>query len=282
MNAPVIVDSHVHLWNPNPFRYAWLDALPALNRAMSSVELKAASDSTSVQKFIFVECGCDPSQCAAEVDWVVTLAEQEPRLKGIVAHAPLEKGLAASADLELLAARPLVKGIRRNLQAEKNDFWNQSGLQEGLKLLPAFNFTFDLCVRADQLPLARELVQQLPEVTFVLDHFGKPAVRDGNFKPWARDLQALAKLPNVACKISGLTTEADWSHWKAANLAPYFEHALACFGPSRVLFGSDWPVATLATTYEVWIETVMKLVSGISESEMKQLFQTNAERIYRV
>ncbi|HWD92136.1 MAG TPA: amidohydrolase family protein [Verrucomicrobiae bacterium] len=282
MKAPVIVDSHVHLWNPGKFRYAWLDALPALNRPLCPADLKAAGDSAPVQKFIFVECGCDASQCAAEVDWVATLVTEEPRLKGIVAHASLEKGLAARADLESLAGRPLVKGVRRNLQAENDDFWNRPGLLEGLKLLPGFNFTFDLCVRASQLPIVLKLVRQAPEVTFVLDHFGKPAVRNGSFEPWAHDLRTLAEMPNVVCKISGLITEADGSRWTPADLAPYFEHALECFGPSRVLFGSDWPVVTLAATYEVWVETVMKLVDRISETERKQLFQTNAERIYRV
>ena len=281
-NAPTIVDTHVHLWKPTRFRYAWLDDLPLLNRPMLPSDLTTAIGPADVQKFIFVECGCDASQSLAETDWITELAEAEPRLKGIIAHAPLERGKSARADLEALGRRPLVKGVRRNLQGETNEFLKRPEFIEGLKLLPEFGFTFDLCIRADQLTAAAELVRGAPQVTFVLDHFGKPAVRNKGFEPWARNLQALAALPNVVCKISGLATEANWTNWQSEDLEPYFDHALACFGLPRVMFGSDWPVATLATTYERWIETVLELVPNANDRERTQLFQTNAERIYRV
>jgi L-fuconolactonase len=278
----VIVDAHVHLWNPGQLRYAWLDDLAALNRPMLPADLANASAAADVRKFIFVESGCDASQSLAEVDWITDLAKVEPRLKGIIAHAPLEHGSAVRADLELLASRPLVKGVRRNLQGESDDFLRQPALIEALKILPEFSSTFDICVRADQLPAATELVRHAPQVQFVLDHCGKPAVRDKNFKPWAHHLRELAMFPNVFCKISGLATEADWNSWRSEDLQPYFEHALACFGPQRVLFGSDWPVATLATSYERWIETVLEMIPNLNEHERTQLFQTNAERIYHV
>lgn len=281
-NVSSIVDAHVHLWDPERFRYPWLEGLPLLNHAFMPEELMAGSISSGVGKFVFVECGCEPSQNLAEADWVTTLAQTRSELKGIVAHAALERGQAALSDLKQLATHSLVKGIRRNLQGESNDFLRQPGLIEGLKLLPQFGFTFDLCIRPDQLAAAHELVERVPEVTFVLDHFGKPPVRNKGFEPWARDLRELATAPNVVCKISGLTTEADWKEWKVADLEPYFDHALACFGLQRVLFGSDWPVATLATSYERWIETVLKLMPFANEKELAQLFQTNAERIYRV
>jgi L-fuconolactonase len=194
----------------------------------------------------------------------------------------LERGEAVREDLEILSRHPLVKGVRRNLQGEPVDFLKQPGFIEGLKILPEFEFTFDLCVRAYQLPAATQLVRSLPQVTFVLDHFGKPSVRDNSFEPWASHLRALAEAPNVVCKISGLTTEANWTDWRPEDLAPYFNHTMACFGPQRLMFGSDWPVATLATSYDRWIETVLKLVPNINEPELAQLFQTNAERIYRV
>ena len=280
--APIIVDAHVHLWNPELFRYAWLGDLPALRRPMLPAELGKASQSADVRKFVFVECGCESSQNLGEVDWVSSLAEAEPRLKGIVAHAALERGKSVREDLEILARHPLVKGVRRNLQGEAVDFLKQPGLIEGLKILPEFGFTFDLCVRAEQLSTVMQLVRSVPDVTFVLDHFGKPAVRDSAYEPWARDCGALAEAPNVFCKISGLTTESHWTDWQPADLAPYFNHALACFGANRVIFGSDWPVATLATSYDRWVETVLELVPNANERERSQLFQTNAERIYRV
>ncbi|HEX4262884.1 MAG TPA: amidohydrolase family protein [Verrucomicrobiae bacterium] len=281
-DVPIIVDSHVHFWDPGKLRYAWLDGLPVLNRPMLPTDLANASASLRLSKFIFVESSCDASQSLAEVNWITGLAETEPRLKGIVASAPLERGKAARADLESLARHPLVKGVRRNLQGEGKDFLKRPELIEGLNLLPEFGFIFDLCVRADQLPMVNELVRSLPQVTFVLDHFGKPAVRNRSYDPWARDIRALADLPNVSCKISGLTTEADWAKWRNEDLEPYFKHALDCFGFDRILFGGDWPVATLATSYHRWVETVLALVPDASDRERTQLFQTNAERIYRV
>ena len=278
-----IVDSHVHLWNPAQLRYEWLDGLPALNRALVPADYAAASATANVSKFIFVECGCNPAQSLAEVDWASSLAKAEPRFKGIVAYAPLENGEAVRPDLEKLAGRPLVKGVRRNLQGERDlEFCLQPAFVTGVGLLAHFDFTFDVCVRHEQLRSVAELARHVPQVTFVLDHFGKPAVRGKTFEPWATDLKTLAALPNVVCKISGLTTEADWKTWQTADLKLYFEQALECFGFDRILFGSDWPVATLATSYRRWLETVWTFVSRAPATDRAGLFQTNAERIYRV
>jgi L-fuconolactonase len=283
MSPSSIVDSHVHFWNPENFRYPWLDALPALNRPFLPENYAAASSTADVGRFIFVECGCEPAQSLAEVDWSSALAKQEPRLRGIVAEASLEKGGAVRDDLEQLAQRPLVKGVRRNLQDESAaDFCLRPEFIAGVQHLAEFGFTFDLCIRHEQLRSVAELVRRVPRVVFVLDHFGKPEVRNGKIEPWATDLNKLAALPNVVCKISGLTTEADWQKWQPADLKFYFDRAWECFGPDRVLFGSDWPVATLATDYERWIETVQNLVSSAGESVQAKLFKTNAERIYRV
>jgi len=216
---PAIVDSHVHLWNPAKFRYAWLDGLPALNRAFQPSDFAAASASAEVSKIIFVECGCDPAQSLAEVDWISTVAKSEARLKGIVAHASLERGQAVRSELETLASRPLVKGVRRNLQSEPEaEFCLRSRFLSGVRLLAELVLTFDLCLRQEQLPAAAELARRVPEVTFVLDHLGKPDVRNQSFQPWANDLDALAALPNVMAKVSGLTTEANWHNWQPAEL----------------------------------------------------------------
>ncbi len=281
-DLPPIVDAHVHLWTPERFSYPWLDGIPSMRRAMLPEDYSHACRSMQTAKFIFVECGCVPSQNLEEVDWIIALEKTEPRLKGIIAQASLELVTAAHEELELLAARPLVKGVRRNLQAETEDFLKAPDFIKGLKLLPEFGFTFDLCIRSEQLPAVTEVVRRVPEVTFVLDHFGKPSVRDGCFEPWARNLRLLAAAPNVVCKISGLATEADRNGWRVADLEPYFDHALTCFGAERVLFGSDWPVSTLATSYDRWIETVLELTLFANEKERMQLFRTNAERIYRV
>jgi L-fuconolactonase len=283
MNRLSIVDSHVHLWNPAALRYAWLDGLPALNRAFLPADFATAGGNSNVSKIIFVECGCEPAQSLAEVNWISDRAKTEPRLKGIVAHASLEKGETVRADLEKLAARPLVKGVRRNLQGERDaEFCLRPQLVAGVKRLAGFGFTFDLCIRHDQLHSAAELVRRVPQVNFVLDHFGKPDVRGKCQEPWATNLKTLAAAPNVVCKISGLTTEADGKNWQPDDLRFYFATALECFGFDRVLFGGDWPVASLATTYERWLETVQKFFAFAPVADRIKLFKTNAERIYHV
>ena len=278
-----LVDAHVHLWNPRRFRYAWLDAWPALNRAFLPADFTEASATADVNKLIFVESGCDPAQSLAEVDWISDLAKAEPRLQGVVAHAPLEKGEAVRPDLEKLAHRSLVKGVRRNLQGEPDlAFCLRPELIAGIRLLADFGFSFDLCLRHEQLRHVAELTRRVPQVTFVVDHLGKPDVRGKQTGPWAADLQVLATRPNVVCKISGLVTEADWHRWHPDDLKFYFGRALECFGFDRVLFGGDWPVVTVAAGYERWLETVRSFLSGVSEVDQIKFFQTNAERIYRV
>lgn len=278
-----MVDSHVHLWNPAQFRYAWLDALPDLNRAFLPADFLAASVGASVEKFIFVECGCEPARRLAEVGWVSDLATREPRLKGMVAQAALEKGEAVRPELATLASCPLVKGVRRNLQDERDlGFCREPAFVAGVQLLAEFGFTFDVCIRHEQLAAVTELARRVPQVTFVLDHLGKPAVRGKQFEPWAADLKTLATAPNVVCKVSGLATEADWETWRPDDLKFYLGHAQECFGFGRLLFGGDWPVATLAASYQRWLETVRQFFSFAPEAGRIQLFQTNAERIYRV
>lgn len=283
MHPPVIVDAHVHWWNPAQLNYFWLKDLPALNRAFLPSDYSAASAHSNVSKIIWVECGCDPAQSLAEVDWISALAAQEPRLKAIVAHASLEKGETVRADLEHLAKRPLVRGVRRNLQGESDpEFCLRPNFIAGAARLADFGFSFDLCIRSNQLRCVTELARRVPQVSFILDHAGKPDIRNHQFEPWASDLKELAALPNVACKLSGLATEADWQHWQPDHLEFYFNHAIECFGYDRVLFGSDWPVATLATSYERWVETVQKFTTHARTADLDRLFRSNAERIYHV
>jgi len=278
-----IVDSHVHFLDPAQFRYPWLDGLPALNRPFKPADYRAACASMDVSKFIFVESGCEPVQSVAEVDWISSMAKREPWLKGIVAHASLERGEEARSELEMLASRPLVRGVRRNLQSESDpEFCLLPEFLAGVRLLGEFGFTFDLCLRHEQLLQATELARRVPEVTFVLDHLGKPDVLGKRIQPWANDLKALAALPNVMAKVSGLTTEADWHNWQPVELKPYLSHLLESFGPQRLMFGSDWPVMILATDYQRWVEAVRTQLPISKKEDWIRLFRSNAERIYRV
>jgi L-fuconolactonase len=216
------------------------------------------------------------------VAWVAGLAAADPAIRGIVAFAPLELGEAARPYLEWLSRQPLVKGVRRLIQAEAAGFAMQPDFARGVALLAEYGLSFDIAVRNDQLGEALALVRQCPGVAFVLDHIGNPDIKEGRREPWQQDLAAMAAQANVVCKVSGVATRADHQHWQAAELRPYIEYVLATFGPERVLYGSDWPVLTLAAQYEQWVAVLQEVMNTRPAAEQEKLFSENTRRVYRL
>ncbi len=257
--------------------------MPPLNRAWEPPDFSAASEGLSIEGIVFVECGREAAQNLAEAAWVTELARADSRILGIVAHAAVEIGAAVRPDLAVLARNPLVKGVRRLLQDEtESGFCLRPAFVEGVRALAEFGLSFDLCLYHPQMPDAIELVRRCPDVTFVLDHVGKPAIREGRLDPWRGHMRELAALPNVWCKISGMTTEADIGRWRSEDLRPYIDHSLECFGFTRSVYGGDWPVATLATPYSRWLGEVQAAVRGVPEEDQRDLFMRNAARCYRL
>lgn len=279
-----IVDTHLHIWDPRRIRYPWLDDTPKLNHPHLPDAYRTATAGWNIASMVFVQCEADPDLYREEVAWVTEQARAEPRIRGIVSWAPLEKGTAVRDELAALSANPLLRGIRRILQFEPDpEFCLQPDFVAGVQLLPEFGFTFDLCLKGDaQFRNALKLVGRCPDVAFIADHINKPFIREKVFEPWASYLRQLAGMPNAWCKLSGLINEAEWNGWTAQDLKPYIDHVLSCFGADRVLFGGDWPVCTLAGTYRQWLETLWEAVSGLSADEKRKLFHANAERFYRV
>jgi L-fuconolactonase len=274
-----LVDSHVHFWQPEKLHYEWLGDLPALNRPFTSDHLTIASVGLPLEKIVFVQADCDPDQALQEVSWVSDLACNEPRIVGVVAYAPLEQPDAVGY-LARLQPYPLIKGVRRLIQSEADDFAAHPYFVRGVNLLPMFNYRFDICIRHTQLPAVIVMVDQCPDVSFVLDHFGKPDIKSGQMQPWAANIRQLAAYPNVKCKLSGLVTEADWERWTRADLQPYIDVVLEHFGPQRVMFGSDWPVSTLAGTYQRWVEVAAASVAHLSADDQDRIFYRNAVDFY--
>jgi len=233
---------------------------------------------------VYVEVGVDPRQALREARHVVALAQGEPRLQAIVAAAPVERGAAIREHLDaLVALSPLIKGVRRMIQDETEpDFCLQPDFVAGVRLLAEYNLSFDLCIRHWQLPSVVELVRRCPDTAFILDHLGKPDIHHQLFDPWQADLRALAALPNVACKISGMVTEANHQAWQPADLEPFVNVVLEAFGEERVLFGSDWPVALLASSYQRWYETLEGLTRNLPVAARRRLWAENAQRFYRI
>lgn len=274
-----VTDAHFHCWDPARFRYPWLDATPALNRAYQVNDYTASASTASVARRIFVQADCDPTQARDEVSWAASL----PGIDAIVAFAPLEQGLAVLPELAWLARQPKVRGVRRFLQGERDPgFCLAPDFVSGTRALAGFGFTFDLCVTADQLPAVTELARRCPEVRFVLDHLGKPAIGSAQLEPWRHDLAGFAALPNTVAKLSGLCTEANPVAWTSADLQPFVDQAVACFGWSRLMYGSDWPVVNLAGGLGRWMTAVTALTAGASPADHRNLFHENAGRIYRL
>lgn len=275
-----LVDAHLHLWDPARFDYPWLAELPQLCRPFGPQDL--GTDGHELSAAVFVEAGRVDDHAIVEAQWIGELAEHWPVLQAIVAHAPLERGADVAGHLRQLAALPLVHGVRRNVQDEAPDFAARDSYLAGVRLLAEYDFTADLCIRHHQLPAVTELVARVPQVTFVLDHLGKPDVRAARFEPWREHLSRLAAHPNVVCKLSGLSTEAHWQDWRTEDVLPYLRHALAEFGPERCMFGGDWPVATLATGYGRWVDVVVEALAGRPATERDQVLRGTATRVYRL
>jgi L-fuconolactonase len=278
---PRLVDSHIHFWDPRVLHYDWLSELPVLNRRFTPAELAQAAANIPLEKIVFVQADCATSEMLNEVAWVSRLAASEPRIQGIVAFAPLEQ-LDARDALTMLRHNPLVKGVRRLIQTEADDFAARADFVRGVQALTDFDLPFDICIRHAQLPAVIDMVRQCPDNRFALDHFGKPPIKAGEIEPWAANLTRLAAFPNVSCKLSGLITEADHAQWTAADLQPYIDHALAVFGPERLMFGGDWPVSELAGTYARWVETAQTAVSHLSADQQDFIFYSNAVDFYRL
>ncbi len=278
-----IIDTHLHLWDPSYLRYPWLDEIPLLNRPHLLDHYNRATGDITVEKMVFLQCEVDFAQFMDEANWVSNLAQVDPRIAGMVPWAPLETGDAARAALEELAANPLVKGIRRIIQFEEDlAFCLRPDFVTGVQALADYGLSFDICINHLQLANTIQMVAQCPKVSFILDHIAKPDIKAHLFDPWRQEIKTLADFPNVHCKISGLATEADHVNWTPADLKPYIDHVIACFGFGRVLFGGDWPVATQATTYPRWVETLDWAVRDASPAERRQLFHDNAIAFYRL
>lgn len=274
------IDSHMHFWDQKVLKpYTWLHEVPSINSRHDPAVLQAEAGSDLPEKIVFVEAGAPP---LPEVRWVEKLAAAEPRIKAIVAKIAIDAGVQTTADLAALKQSPLVRGVRHHFEHDPADYCARPAFVRGVQEAAAAGFSFDLCGKHPHLPAVIELVRQCPEATFILDHGGKPGIKAGLLDPWRDHIRQLAAFPNLVCKLSGLVTEADFRTWTPAQLAPYVTHLLESFGPRRLLFGGDWPVAKLACGYLRWLETARQFTAHLPAADQAAIFSGNAARIYRI
>lgn len=275
-----IVDSHLHLWDPARLSYPWL--FDPLDRAFLPADFRAASAGVDIEALVFLECDAAIDQALAEADAVLDWAREEPRIAAMVCNAPLETGDAARPVLERLAATDKVRGVRRIYQDQPDPaYCLRPGFVAGVRALADYGLSFDLCLNHPQLQATIGLADACANVPMVLDHIAKPGIAKGLMQPWADQMCELARRENVVCKLSGVATEAG-PDWTPATLRPYIDVALECFGPSRLMFGGDWPVSTLRITYPAWVALVDEVIADLSETEQRQIFRDTARSFYRL
>lgn len=277
----MIIDSHHHLWQPEQ-GYAWLDdeSLTPIRRSFGPEELAAAVAGTGVEHTVLVEGGrCD----FGEAELLLAYARNSPLIAGVVAWAdPADPALAETlAGYRALPGGERLVGVRSQVQAEPDPgYLDRPEVRRGLREVGAAGLVFDLVVRADQIAAAARLARDLPDVRFVLDHLGKPAIRDDGFAGWVGPIGELAAQPNVCAKLSGMVTEADWESWSAEDLRPYVSAAVDAFGPDRLMYGSDWPVCLLAASYVEVKNALAEALPALSPAEQAAVYGETARRTY--
>jgi L-fuconolactonase len=261
----------------------WLDGNALLDQPYGPAEFSAHTRDVRIEAYVYLEVNVAPEYALLEARWAVDRAAEDPRLRGIVAHAPLEYGERARAYLDaLVSIDGRIKGVRRLIQNEPDrGFAARPEFVRGVQIAGEYGLSFDACVYHVQLPALIELIRQCPGTSVIVDHLAKPSIRDGLLDPWRAHMRELAGFPNVVCKLSGAVTEAR-PEWTTDDLRPYVEHVLEVFGEERVLFGGDWPVVLMASSYSGWVSALDELTRALSEMARQKLWSENARRVYRL
>jgi L-fuconolactonase len=273
----VRIDAHQHFWRYVPQHYPWItDRLSRLKRDYAPADLEPLLHSIEFDGTVAVQARQD----VEDTEYLLALAQREHFIKGVVGWVDL-----CSADLgrqlDAFARRPKLVGVRHIVHDEpEDDYMFRGDFRAGIGKLKDYGLTYDLLLFPRHLSRAIRLVEEFPEQPFILDHIAKPLMRDNVMSPWDEDLRRLAAMPNVACKLSGLVTEANWDSWQASDIWPYLDVVVGAFGPSRLMIGSDWPVCTLAADYQATMALVIDYVERCMPGNTEAIFGGNATRIY--
>ena len=271
------IDAHQHFWVYSPEDYGWIDErMDAIRRDFAPSDLRPLLDANGFDGSVAVQA----RHHLGETEYLLGLAEQDDVVRGVVGWIDL-RAADAERQLERFRSHPRFVGVRHIVQDEPDDrFLTRDAFVRGVALLG--ELTYDILVSPKQLPATLELVERFPEQRLVLDHIAKPSIARGELEPWASQIRKLAEAENVFCKVSGMVTEADWKGWTRDDFAPYLDVVFDAFGPSRIMVGSDWPVCTLAATYDQVMDIVAKYIEPLSEGDQAAVLGGTAEKFYKL
>ena len=273
------IDSHHHFWHYTTQDYGWIsDNMKVIRRDFLPADLQKEIHQAGINGVVSVQA----RQVIAETEWLLSFARQNAFIDGVVGWVPLiDAGVGAF--LDRYAAMPKLRGIRHVLHDEADDnYMLRADFNRGIDLLKKHDLRYDILIFEKHLPQTLTFVDKHPNQVFIVDHIAKPKIKEKQLQPWRDHIGELAKRQNVYCKLSGMVTEADWSGWTEGSLKPYVDTVLGAFTPKRVMFGSDWPVCLVASSYKKWVDTVTHLISKLSASEQERVMGGTAIEAYKL
>jgi L-fuconolactonase len=275
-----IVDTHQHLWDLTKFRLPWIEKGSVLARSYVSSDYAEAVKGLGVVQAVYMEVDVDPAQQTAEAQHVIALCKKGDTLTraAVISGRPASDGFGKY--IAQFKGSPSIKGVRQVLHgaSTKAGYCLQKSFIKGVQLLGEQGMRFDLCMRPGELPDATRLIDACPDTRFILDHCGNANLK--KHEQWKKDIAELAKRKNVVGKVSGIVASAAPGKWTADDLAPVVKQTMAVFGPDRVMFGGDWPVCLLASTYAQWVKALKEIVADRKPAEQRKLFHDNAVKFY--
>lgn len=272
------IDSHQHFWKFDPIRDSWIDhSMQKIQRDFLPEDLQPLLLENNFSSCVAVQA----SQSETETNFLLDLASTNEFIKGVVGWVDLlDKNCAER--LNHFSSYEKLKGFRHVVQGEPDDFMLRKDFRNGIRELKQFDYSYDILVFHRQLPAAINLVHSFPDQAFVLDHIAKPDIKSGDILSWKKNIKELAKAENVRCKISGMVTEADWNNWKSEDLNPYLDVIFENFSTSHLMFGSDWPVCSLAADYAKVVGIVEEYIQPLSIQDQNQIWYENANSFYHL
>jgi L-fuconolactonase len=273
----MIIDTHHHFWKYNLEEFGWIpEDWKNIQRDFLPSDLEEEIHSAGVDAVISVQA----RQTLEETRWLLELADKNSFIQGVVGWVPLASP-SLNKELDLLAGNRKLRGVRHVVQGESDpEFLLRPAFEAGIRALREYGLAYDILIFEHQLEQAIRFVDRHPEQLFIVDHIAKPKIAQGLLEPWSKLLRELGQRENVACKLSGMVTEADPQNWTPESLAPYFDVALEAFGPQRLLYGTDWPVCLAGVSYKNWLATVRSALKDLSKSEQSAIFAGNAKKFY--